>query len=112
MYETARLQGRPAPNAAEFNTYAFIMLLVGRQKDAATHFFQVPWKLPLKQLSLKALAHASSTLRSGWTQMSLLCLLFILCLERMLVMQTTLPLVFEPFCTFLDSALCLAYKAC
>lgn len=41
MYETARLQGRSAPNAAEFNTYAFTMLLVGRQKDAATHFFQV-----------------------------------------------------------------------
>ena len=42
MYEAALLKGRPAPNAAEFNTYAFIMLLVGtRQKDAATHFFQV-----------------------------------------------------------------------
>ena len=41
MYETARVQGRPAPNAAEFNTYAFIMLLITRQKDAATHFFQV-----------------------------------------------------------------------
>lgn len=41
MYETARFQGRPAPNAAEFNTYAFSMLLVGRQKDAAMHFFQV-----------------------------------------------------------------------
>lgn len=42
MYEAALLKGRPVPNAAEFNTYAFIMLLVGtRQKDAATHFFQV-----------------------------------------------------------------------
>ena len=65
MYETARLQGRPAPNAAEFNTYAFIMLLVGRQKDAATHFFQVPWKLPLERVSLKALALASSTMQSA-----------------------------------------------
>ena len=42
MYETALLQGQPAPNAAEFNTYAFIMLLVGaRQKDALAAFFQV-----------------------------------------------------------------------
>ena len=42
MYETALLQGRPAPNAAEFNTYAFIMILVGaRQKDALAAFFQV-----------------------------------------------------------------------
>ncbi|KAL0031492.1 hypothetical protein WJX77_003186 [Trebouxia sp. C0004] len=41
MYETALLQGQPAPNAAEFNTYAFIMLLVGtRQKDALAAFFQ------------------------------------------------------------------------
>ncbi len=42
MYETALVQGQPAPNAAEFNTYAFIMLLVGtRQKDALAAFFQV-----------------------------------------------------------------------
>lgn len=41
MYETALVQGQPAPNAAEFNTYAFIMLLVGtRQKDALAAFFQ------------------------------------------------------------------------
>ncbi len=42
MYESALLQGQPAPNAAEFNTYAFIMLLIGtRQKDGPTAFFQV-----------------------------------------------------------------------
>ncbi len=44
MYETALVQGQPAPNAAEFNTYAFIMLLVGtRQKDALAAFFQVKY---------------------------------------------------------------------
>ena len=42
MYESALLQGRPGQNAAEFNTYAFIMLLVGtRQKEGPTAFFQV-----------------------------------------------------------------------
>lgn len=42
MYESALLQGNPAQNAAEFNTYAFIMLLVGtRQKEGPTAFFQV-----------------------------------------------------------------------
>ena len=42
MYEAALLQGQPAANAAEFNTYAFIMLLMGtRQKDGPTAFFQV-----------------------------------------------------------------------
>lgn len=41
MYEAALLQGQPAANAAEFNTYAFIMLLMGtRQKDGPTAFFQ------------------------------------------------------------------------
>ena len=48
MYETALVQGQPAPNAAEFNTYAFIMLLTGtRQKDAPTAFFQVSCGLTL-----------------------------------------------------------------
>ena len=56
MYEAALLQGRPAPNAAEFNTYAFIMLLVGtRQKDAATHFFQVCLRLPLAVMFMAVL---------------------------------------------------------
>ena len=42
MYEVALLQGQPAASAAEFNTYAFIMLLMGtRQKDGPTAFFQV-----------------------------------------------------------------------
>lgn len=42
MYESALLQGRPGQNAAEFNTYAFIMLLVGtRHKEGPTAFFQV-----------------------------------------------------------------------
>ena len=42
MYESALLQGNPAQNAAEFNTYAFIMLLVGtRQKEGPTAFFKV-----------------------------------------------------------------------
>ncbi len=52
MYETALVQGQPAPNAAEFNTYTFIMLLVGtRQKDALAAFFQVNYSYMFCALS-------------------------------------------------------------
>ena len=60
MYETALVQGQPAPNAAEFNTYAFIMLLVGtRQKDALAAFFQVNYSYVSCALSAACVADAA-----------------------------------------------------